>query len=248
MDLKDRVALVTGGGTGLGRAISLALAQAGCDVAINYSRSEQEAEETAEAVRKLGRQACALRANVATDAEARRLVDETVQQLGGLDVLINNAGTTRYVPIEDLEGISEEDWDRIMAVNLKGSFLCARAAAPHLRRRGRGKIVNISSTSAFTTTGSSIPYMASKAGLVVLTRTLARALAPEIQVNAAAPGWLATRWADEHLPPEERERLFASPTFPTAQPEEVAETVIFLLRVDSITGQTIVVDSGTTLR
>jgi 3-oxoacyl-[acyl-carrier protein] reductase len=248
MDLKDRVALVTGGGTGLGRAISLALAQAGCDVAINYSRSEREAEETAEAVRKLGRRAYPVRANVATDAEARRLVEETVQQLGGLDVLINNAGTTRYVPIEDLEGVSEQDWDRIMAVNLKGPFLCARAAAPHLRRRGRGKIVNISSTSAFTTSGSSIPYMASKAGLVVLTRTLARALAPEIQVNAAAPGWLATRWADEHLPPEERERLFASPTFPTAQPEEVAETVIFLLRVDSITGQTIVVDSGTTLR
>jgi 3-oxoacyl-[acyl-carrier protein] reductase len=248
MELVDRVVLVTGGGTGLGRAISLLLAQAGCDVAINYSRSEREAEETAEAVRGLGRRACTVRADVASDAEARRLVDETVQQLGGLDVLINNAGTTRYVPVEDLEGMREEDWDRIMAVNLKGPFLCARAAAPHLRGRGRGKIVNISSTSAFTTTGSSIAYMASKAGLVVLTRTLARALGPEIQVNAAAPGWLATRWADEHLPPEERDRLFASPTFPTAQPEEVAETVLFLLRVDSITGQTIIVDSGTTLR
>lgn len=247
MALTDRVALVTGGGTGLGRAISLALAEAGCHVAINYSRSEQEAQATATAVRERGRRALAVQANVADDAAARRMIERVVGELGGLDVLVNNAGTTRYVPLANLDGLTDQVWDSILATNLKGPFYCARAAAPHLGRGGRGKIVNTASSSAFQPTGSSIAYMCSKAGLVMLTKALAAALAPDVQVNAIAPGWLATRWADVHLPPDVRERVLTDSTHPPADLAETARLVVTLADTDSITGQTIIVDRGKTL-
>jgi 3-oxoacyl-[acyl-carrier protein] reductase len=239
------VALVTGGGTGLGRAISLALAGDGCDVAINYSKSQREAEETVEAVRGLGRRACALQADVADDQAVRAMVASVEQELGGLDVLVNNAGTTRYAPLADLDSLSDEVWDRIFAVNLRGPFYCARAAAPLLRRSGKGKIVNTASNSAFRPTGSSIPYMTSKAALVMLTRSLARALAPEIQVNGVAPGWLKTRWADDFLPPDVKERMFSAAVPATL--EDVARAVVFLAATDSITGETMIIDRGQNL-
>jgi 3-oxoacyl-[acyl-carrier protein] reductase len=247
MALTDRVALVTGGGTGLGRAISLALAEAGCDVAINYSRSEHDAQETAGAVQERGRRALAVRASVADDGAVRRMVEQVVGELGGLDVLVNNAGTTRYVPLADLEGLTDEVWETILATNLKGPFFCARAAAPHLRRSGRGKIVNTASNSAFRPTGSSIAYMCSKAALVMLTKALASALAPDVQVNAIAPGWLATRWVDVHLPPDVRERVLSNAATPPADLEECARVAVMLASTDSITGETIIIDRGTSL-
>jgi 3-oxoacyl-[acyl-carrier protein] reductase len=240
-----RVALVTGGGTGLGRAISLALAGDGCDVAINYSKSRREAEETVSAVQNLGRRGIAILADVADDAAVMRMIATVEAELGGLNVLVNNAGTTRYAALGDLDALDDAMWDRIFAVNLRGPFYCARAAAPLLRRAGRGKIVNTASNSAFRPTGSSIPYMTSKAALVMLTRTLARALAPEIQVNGVAPGWLATRWAEEHLPTEVRERVMAGVT--PASLEDVARAVVFLANTDSITGETLVIDRGQNL-
>jgi 3-oxoacyl-[acyl-carrier protein] reductase len=247
MALGGRVALVTGGGTGLGREVSLALAAAGCDVAVNYSRSEQEARETAEAVRGLGRRSTIVGADVADDAAVRRMVEAVVGELGRLDVLVNNAGTTRYVPLADLEAVTDEAWDRILAVNLKGPFYCARAATPHLRASGRGKIVNTASNSAFRPSGSSIPYMVSKAGLVMLTKALAEALAPEVQVNAVAPGWLETRWLERHLPPEAQARVLSGGGPPPADLGEVARAVVFLAETDSMTGQTLIIDRGQTL-
>jgi 3-oxoacyl-[acyl-carrier protein] reductase len=247
VELANRVALVTGGGTGLGRAIGLALADAGCDLAINYSRSEREAAETAGEVERLGRRALTVQADVADDAGVRRMVAAVAAHFGRLDVLVNNAGTTFYAPLTDLEALTDEVWDRILAVNLKGPFHCARAAAPHLRQSGRGKIVNVASNSAFRPTGSGIPYMASKAGLVMLTKALAKALAPEIQVNAVAPGWLATRWPEVHLPPELAARVLAGELDPLAELADVARTVLLLVSADSITGQTILIDRGNSL-
>ena len=247
MPLTKLVALVTGGGTGLGRVISLALAEAGCDVAINYSRSEADAQATVDAVRALGQHAVAVRADVANDIAVRQMIETVASDLGGLDILINNAGTTRYVPLADLEGLTDETWDTILSVNLKGPFHCARAAAPYLKRSGRGKIVNTASNSAFQPSGSSIPYMCSKAALVMLTKALATALAPEIQVNAIAPGWLDTRWAEQHIPEDVRVAVLSDTTHPPASLDELARLVVTLAETDSLTGQTIVVDRGKTL-
>ena len=247
MALADRVALVTGGGTGLGRAISLALAEAGCHVAINYSRSEHEAGETAAAVEVLGRRARPIRADVADDSSVRQMIDTVVGEFGGLDILVNNAGTTRYVPLTDLEGLTDETWDTILGVNLKGPFHCSRAAAPHLRKSGRGKIINTASNSAFQPSGSSIAYMCSKAALVMLTKALATALAPDIQVNAIAPGWLDTRWVEQHLPADVRVAVLSDTTYPPAPLDELARLVVTLAEIDSLSGQTIIVDRGQTM-
>jgi 3-oxoacyl-[acyl-carrier protein] reductase len=194
MELQGKAALVTGGGTGLGRAISLALARQGMAVAVNYSRSEAEAHATAAELQELGAQALTVQADVRDEAAVRVMVARLVAEFGRLDLLVNNAGVTRYIPLQDLQAVRSEDFDRILAVNVKGAFLCAQAAAPHLKAHGRGKIVNVASNSAFVPRGSSLPYIVSKAALVMLTTCLAKALAPTVQVNAVCPGSLATRW------------------------------------------------------
>src|SRR5262249_49962481 len=145
MELRGKVALVTGGGTGLGRAISELLAERGCAVAVNYSRSEREARETVEALRAAGAEAEAVQADVSVDAEVRAMVARIAERFGGLDVVVNNAGTTRFVRHSDLEGMLEADWDRIQAVNAKGPFLVTRAALPEMARRGAGAVVNVAS-------------------------------------------------------------------------------------------------------
>src|SRR5579871_5938175 len=175
MDLQDRVAIVTGGGTGIGRATALALGREGVSVAVNYSRSATEAEEAAQEIIAEGGMAFAIRADVADGAAVRRMTDQVVERFGGLDLLVNNAGTTRYIPLSDLDAVTDEVWEAILAVNLKGAFYCARAAAPHMRARGAGAIVNISSVAGLTGDGSSLPYAVSKAALIGLTRSLARA-------------------------------------------------------------------------
>ncbi|HZV51125.1 MAG TPA: SDR family oxidoreductase [Candidatus Dormibacteraeota bacterium] len=242
-----RVALVTGGGTGLGRAISLCLAEAGMDVAVNYSRSAAEAAETVEAACALGARAEAYRADVAREDQVAAMIEGVVGAFGRLDVLVSNAGATTFCPFEDLEAVSEADWDAILGVNVKGTWFCARHAAPHLRARGAGHLITISSTAGLITFGSSIPYCVSKAALIHLTRCLARALAPEVQVNSVAPGYLDTRWGRRFG--EEGMRGFVARSALRRVPtvEDVARQVLTLVTGTSSTGQVYVVDAGLTL-
>ncbi len=247
MNQQQRAVLVTGGGGGLGRVISVAFANAGYAVAVNYAHSLADANATAEAVRACGHQALVVQADVADDHAVRAMLANVVANFGGLDVLVNNAGTTRFIKLPDLDAVGDDDWDRLLSVNLKGPFYCARAAAPHLRER-RGCIVNVSSNSAFRPTGSSIPYMTSKAGLVMLTRCLAQALAPEVRTNAVAPGWLDTPWVDKYVPAENKAIMFAEGAPPPADLEDIARAVLMLAEAASINGQTLVVDRGQLMR
>ena len=247
MELAGKVALVTGGGTGLGRAISFALADRGMAVAVNYAQSEAEARVTAAELAARGARALAVRADV-TDAEAvRAMVARVVAEWGRLDLLVNNAGITRYIPLEDLEAVRPEDFADIFAVNVTGAFLCAQAAAPHLKAHGQGKIVNVASNSAVIPRGSSLPYMVSKAALVKLTTALAAALAPAVQVNAVCPGWLDTRWLGRYFPPEKQREILESAALPPVDLDEVARAVVLFAQNDATTGQWLVQDRGESL-
>ncbi|HLG51709.1 MAG: SDR family oxidoreductase [Chloroflexi bacterium] len=244
MDLRGKVALVTGGGTGLGRVISQSFAREGMHVAVNYSRSEAEANETVSMLRGMGVQAIAVRADVSKAAEVRAMVDRVMSEFGRIDVLMNNAGTTVFVPFSDLEGVSEEDWDRIMAVNVKGAWLCAKAVAPIMKRQGQGRIIQTTSISGLRAGGSSLPYTVSKAALTMLTRGLALALAPEITVNAIAPGLIDTRWGRAWGDRDINKAIEEAPLKRLPSLEDCAAAVVLLARSDSMTGQTIVVDGG----
>ncbi len=248
MDLSGKTALVTGAGVGTGRAIALALAQRGCHVAVNYSRSAAEAEQTAADARALGVRAIAIQADVSDDAAVRAMVAQTEAELGSLAVLVNNSGVTSFIPHSDLEGVKEEDWERILGVNLKGPFYAIRAATPSLRA-ARGAIVNVSSVAGVVGIGSSIPYCASKAALNMMTVALAKALAPEIRVNAVAPGYIDTRWWQDR-PGYEAIKAYSierTPLGKVCQPEDVAAVVLDLATADLVTGQVLVVDGGMTL-
>lgn len=244
MELRGKAALVTGGGTGLGRAIALGLARDGADVAVNYSRSEREARETVAELEALGVRAFAVQADVSAPEAVQRLIAEVAERFGGLHVLVNNAGTTKFAAFADLEAIAPEDWDRIMAVNLKGPWLCTRAAAPILRAAGGGTVLNVASIAGLQPSGSSLPYSVSKAGLIHLTRGLALALAPQIRVNAIAPGFMVTRWG--MLWTEEARASAAARAALKRHVgiEDAADAALALIRNDSITGQTLVVDAG----
>jgi 3-oxoacyl-[acyl-carrier protein] reductase len=243
MRLEGRAVLITGGGTGFGRALALAAARTGAHVAINYSRSAAEAEETVDAALKLGVKAVALRATVADPAQAEHLVHEAERALGPLLALVNNAGVTRGVPFADLEGVTPEDWDAALGVNLVGAWHCARAAALRMRTRGEGAVLNVASDSAVSLSGSSIPYVVSKAGLIALTRCLAKALHPTIRVNAIAPGWMETRWLDANLAQPQLEWIRSGAARVVAL-SDVATLALELLRNDGITGQVVVIDAG----
>ena len=244
MTLQDQVALVTGSATGMGRATSLMLARQGAHVVVNYTRSEAEAKETAAAVEALGRKALLVRADVSDDRQVSAMVDETVKVFGRLDILVNNAGTTVFVPFKNLEELTEEIWDRVLAVNVKGTFFCSRAAAKVMLPQGSGCIVNVASTAGLHASGSSIAYAASKAAVISMTKTLAVALGPRIRVNAVAPGFVNTRWnaarQDMLSIVEEKAALKRY-----GEPEDVAEVIVALITsAGFVTGQVIPVDGG----
>lgn len=244
--LRGQVALVTGGGTGIGRATSLVLAGRGVAVAVNYSRSEDEAKEVVRTITTSGGRAITARADVSKDQEVRAMVEQIAAELGSPGLLVNNASVTRLIPLADLEALTEEVWDTILAVNVKGMFYGARAVAPYMKALGRGAIVNVGSTAGPTGNGSSLPYAVSKAAVEGLTRSLAHALAPEVRVCCIAPGVVATRWWAGH---EERvERLRTEALLRrTTTPEDVAELISTLLVQEAVTGQTLIVDGGQTL-
>jgi|SRR4051812_19215271 len=247
MDLKGKVAIVTGGGTGMGKAISTLLAASGVSVAVNYSRSEADAVATAEELTALGVEALPIKADVSVAADVAAMVEQTERQLGRVDILVNNAGYTQFVPMNDLDGMPEEEWDKIFDINVKGIWLCTKAAAPAMRRAGGGSVVSISSIAGLKAAGSSMAYSVSKAAAIHLTKCLALGLAPDIRVNSVAPGTVATRWW-EHVGDEGLARMASGlPLKHLITPEQVASTTVELIRNDSITGQTIALDSGALL-
>ena len=247
MKLTGKAALVTGGGTGMGRAITLKFAAEGANVTINYSRRAKEAEETIEAARQLGVRAFAMKADVSVEAEAIHLVEETVKQFGRLDVLVNNAGWSTVVPHRKLEGLTEEILERTWRTNVKGPIYVTRAAIPHMLKAGGGSIVNTTSVAAFQGAGSSIIYGASKAALGAITKSLARAFGKDnIRVNAIAPGFVDTGFVD--WPTGVKEKAVAgSPMGRIPTVDDAANAVLYLAcDATGVTAQTIFIDCGVT--
>ncbi len=242
----QKVALVTGSATGIGRAVAVRFAREGLAVAVNYSRSAKEAEETLALVKKRGVPAILCQANVADEAAVKTMVGRCHKELGGLDVLVNNAGMTRFIDHKNLAALTNDVWDEILGVNLKGAFFCCREALPLLEER-QGCIVNVTSVAGLQGHGSSIPYAASKAAVNCMTKSLARAFGPKVRVNAVAPGPVLTRWLADHMDAVEK-AIQVTPLGRAADPEDIADAVCFLaLGTTLMTGQVVVVDGGRTM-
>ena len=251
-DSFNKVALITGGSRGVGRATALALATKGYHIAINHRDSAEQAAETVAAITALGAKAIAIQADISDDAACHRMVEDTIATFGRLDVLINNAATTLFIPHDQLDAISLDQWDRIFAVNVRGPFQCVRAAQAPLEASGTGHVINITSIAGICGNGSSIPYCASKAAMINMTQSLARALAPKVRVNSIAPGFIDSQWTHDGLGQAyqdvaNRQRAGAA-LGEIAMPEDVSDAVMSLLEGSRlVTGQTLVVDGGALL-
>lgn len=243
-------ALVTGAATGIGRAIVESLAAGGFDVAVNYSRSEDAARETARLAEAAGAQTALIRADVSNEADVKRMIDEVGRTFDGrLDLLVNNAGTTSDVPPAKFDTMSVDDFDRVFAVNVRGTFLVTKHATPLLRARPRASIVNTASIVGLRPGPQPLPYSSSKAAIISMTRTLAGALGPSIRVNAVAPGWIEGDWMERTLG-DNYEKLMTrraqqTPLKRNARVEDVGAAVLTLATsLLFTTGQTVVIDGG----
>ena len=243
-------AIVTGGATGVGAASAIMLAKRGYDIAIVFSKSAREADNTAALCRNEGVRAIAIQGDVALDSDCRASVDAAMSAFGRIDALVNSAGATQFVPLSDLDGQNADDFQKIYAVNVIGPYQMARAAAPHLRASGHGAIVNVSSVGSLNGNGSSYSYVTSKAALNTLTLALARNLAPEIRVNAVLPGLIETRWLKDGLGNEAYQRVRdgwadAAALGKACAAEDVATSIVWLLdEAALVTGQLLTVDGG----
>jgi 3-oxoacyl-[acyl-carrier protein] reductase len=250
MDVRGKTAIVTGSAVGVGRATAIDLAKRGANVVINYTRSEDDAREAVRLVEAVGGGALLVRADVSKDDQVQDMVRQAVAKFGGLHILVNNAGMTHFVPFADLDGMKDEYWDDIYAVNVKGTFFASRAAAKAMKASGGGAIVNIASVAGVRAIGSSIAYAASKAAVINMTMALARVLGPEIRVNCVAPGFIETRWLKQGLGDQVYELGKASeskraPLKAVCTPENVSQFVLSLIEgADLVTGQTVVIDGG----
>ncbi|MBI4889336.1 MAG: SDR family oxidoreductase [Acidobacteria bacterium] len=242
MQLENRVALVTGAATGMGRAIATLFARQGALVFLNYNTSAAAAEDAAAAIRSEGGRAETVQADISNESSIKSLVGAVEASAGRLDILVNNAGWTRRVPHTQLDDLTDEIWQRTLQTNLLAPFQLIRAAAPLLRRSPHAAVVNVASTGALTGQASSMAYIASKAGLLAITTSLARALAPEIRLNAIAPGLIRTGfagWTEEQYSAGDA----SAPLGRLATVEDVAEAALYLSTAH-VTGETIVVDAG----
>lgn len=241
MDLRGRVALVTGAGIRVGRALAVSLGAEGMTVAVHYHASDAGARETARMIERAGGKASLVRADLTGDAAAG-LIDDVVRQLGGLDVLVNSSAVMERTPLGE---VTVAQWDAMMALNLRAPFLLSQAAAPHLAH-ARGAIVNIADLAAFETWPAYIPHGISKAGIVYMTRALARTLAPDVRVNGIAPGavLLPDNWNEE----DAAKLRDSTPLRRLGSPDDVVGAMLYLLRADYVTGETMIVDGGRHVR
>ena len=240
LPLQGRVALVTGAGKRLGRAVALRLAEEGGDVVVHYRSSQPEAWETVKQIEKLGRRASAIGANLGRVSEIKRLFDEAGKHFGRLDILVNSAAN--FLPAS-MVSTTEEIWDSSLDTNLRAPFFCVQAAAPWLRRT-QGVIINFADTGGLLGWTGYIPHSISKAGVIMLTKVLAKALAPEVRVNAIAPGTITM----EGDPPEwEADFIKLAPLGRAGKPSDITDSVLFLVQSKFMTGQVLVVDGGRAL-
>lgn len=250
MQPDSNVAIVTGSATGVGAATAERLAGKGWRVVINYNKSEAEARETQVACAARGVETLLIQGDVANDADCRHLAQAALDAWGRIDALVNNAGVTKFVKYLDLNDLNAADFQRIYSVNVIGAYQMVRACAPAMKRQGKGAVVNVSSVAGITGMGSSIAYAASKGALNNMTFALARALGPEIRVNAICPGFIEGRWLRDGLGEQAyesfRKRYSESvPLASTAQPDDIAETIVWLIEgARLVTGETIMIDAG----
>jgi 3-oxoacyl-[acyl-carrier protein] reductase len=246
MQLQGAVALVTGGNGGLGQRICHALAREGAHIAVMYAQSREQAEEVARDLAARHQvNAAAFRCDITDQAAVEGLVRDVTARFGRLDILVNDAAFNKAVPFQDLDSLTMELWDKIMAVNLTGPMRLIKAVAPVMKAQGQGRVVNISSVAGLGPSGSSIAYAVSKAGLIHLTKCMAVALAPETLVNCVAPGLLEGTRATANLRPEQVERSASGALLKrAADKEDCAEMVVAMCRTETMTGQTVVIDAG----
>ena len=246
MDLNGAVALVTGGNGGLGQRICHALAKEGVHVAVMYAQSRDQAEGVArDLASRYQCNAAAFQCEITSDESVAAVVDSVVQRFGAVDILVNDAAYNHSVPFADLDGLTMELWDKIIAVNLTGPMRLTKAVASVMKGQGRGRVINIASVAGVGPTGSSIAYAVSKAGLIHLTKCMAVALAPNVLVNCVAPGLLEGTRATANLRPEFIAQGAATSLLKKpADKDDCADMVVTLCRTETMTGQTMVIDSG----